>query len=111
MTRKISRQLVFGLVFLSVLIALTLLHHISPVSGGYRMDVFPVNGGWGYQVYKGHEVLIYQPFIPVIAGKIPFPDRKSARRTGRLVIDRLEQGKLPRITPADLNELGIAPSP
>jgi hypothetical protein len=68
---------------------------------------YKVPGGWGYQIEHNAKVYIDQPFIPLISGKHAFPDRKSARKTGKLVLKRLNEQKLPVLNFDDLHTLGL----
>jgi hypothetical protein len=72
-----------------------------------RVKPYRLNAGWGYQVLVQKEVLINQPFIPAIPGQKAFPTRELARKTGRVVKEKLLQNKLPSVTLSDLMALGI----
>jgi hypothetical protein len=76
-------------------------------SGNDKVIPYKVSGGWGYQIEHNEKVYIDQPFIPLISGKHAFPDRKSARKTGKLVLKRLKEQKLPVISYDDLHKLGL----
>lgn len=76
--------------------------------GDYSMEVVEVDGGYGYKIYRDQKPYIFQPFIPVVAGKYSFGSEEDAEQVGRLVLDRLSKGEDFSVTMEDLNRLGIA---
>ena len=72
-----------------------------------KVSTYTVGKGWGYQIIVKDKVFIDQPFIPVLPGKIPFPDKRAAYRTGRLVKKRLLNHEPPAITRDDLIQLEL----
>ncbi|MBN2348121.1 MAG: DUF4907 domain-containing protein [Bacteroidales bacterium] len=73
----------------------------------YGLQVFPSDNGYGYQIVKNNNILIHQPFIPAIQGNIPFTDKSSARKVGKMVIHKIQNNQLPSITPAELRSVKI----
>jgi hypothetical protein len=69
--------------------------------------VIRVGNGWGYELYNDKKVIIHQEIIPVIEGNSPFLSRKDARKTGKLVLQKLYKGRIPLITRQELDSLGI----
>jgi hypothetical protein len=69
--------------------------------------VIRVENGWGYELFDGEKIIIHQDVIPVIEGNSPFLSRKDARKTGKLVLQKLNDGKIPIITGQDLDSLRI----
>jgi len=72
-----------------------------------RLTIFPSGNGWGYQIEKHKKTFIYQPFIPVIQGKHPFPSQESARKIGEKVMSKIRSNQIPVITEQDLLNEGI----
>ncbi len=73
--------------------------------------VFRVEGGWGYEIIKNGKVLIYQPFIPVIEGRIPFRDSNDALITALCVIEKIRKNKIPpALTHFELDSMEVIPS-
>jgi hypothetical protein len=108
-TRKIKGyRLLFisiAIVLLSVVAYQVFFH--ARTSDTLKIETFRVSGGWGYNIVTRGRVFIYQPFIPGIPGKKPFPDRKSALGAAKMVKSKLEQGKLPSLTPEDILKTGL----
>jgi hypothetical protein len=102
------KRIIYPLLFvlLSAVIAYNIFNIVSE-RVNYRAKAIKVEGGWGFQIKHKNKVLINQPFIPGRQGKVPFPDRKSAITTGRLVIERIESHTLPLISPEDLIRMGL----
>jgi hypothetical protein len=71
----------------------------------YNVDLFKTEQGWGYDIVKNKQVYIHQPFIPAVEGQVPFPDKSSARKTGRLVIKKLRNHKTPSITQEEIKAI------
>jgi hypothetical protein len=71
----------------------------------YKVKLFESGSGWGYDIMAGRKPYIHQPFIPVIEGEVPFNDKRSARKTGRLVIQKLRKHHSPALTREELESL------
>lgn len=69
--------------------------------------VIRVENGWGYELYSREKVIIHQEIIPVIEGENPFLSRKDARKTGKLALQKIREGRIPLITKKDLDSLMI----
>ena len=80
---------------------------ITLAGRGHFYEVEPyINGdGWGYDILKKKKVHIHQPFMPAVEGEVPFPDRKSAKKTGRLVIKKIRKHKSPAITKEEIRSI------
>ncbi|MDP4221742.1 MAG: DUF4907 domain-containing protein [Bacteroidota bacterium] len=76
-------------------------------SGGhfYKVKIIESGQGWGYDILVKNKPYIHQPYIPVIEGETPFPDKKSAMGTGRLVVKKLKSHKIPYITKEELDSI------
>jgi hypothetical protein len=71
----------------------------------YEVELYKNGDGWGYDILKKKKVHIHQPFIPAVEGEVPFPDRKSAKNTGRLVIKKIRNNESPAITREEINAI------
>ena len=67
-----------------------------------ELQTFQLGNGWGYKILVNKKTLIYQPTIPAIDTVCPFPDERSARRTGLLVLNRLKHNLDISVTMEDL---------
>ena len=107
MTKIFKKRIYYPLFF--ILFSGIIVFNIVRITTSHRDKVVPykVPGGWGYQIENNEKVYIDQPFIPLISGKHAFPDRKSAHKTGKLVIKRLKEQELPVLTYDDLHTLGL----
>lgn len=69
-----------------------------------ELQTFQLGNGWGYKIVLNKKTLIYQPTIPAIDSVQSFPTETSARKTGLLVLERLNQNKDFSITTDDLKD-------
>jgi hypothetical protein len=91
---------------LSCFILYKVYQFISP-SDYNSVKTYKVSDGWGYQIIIKEKVLIDQPFIPGLPGIKAFPDKKSAAKTGKIVLERLLNHQSPTITKEDIKEIGL----
>ena len=75
---------------------------------GYRVAVFKIEIGWGYQIEGKNKVYIYQPFIPTIEGKHAFKTKEEAMRTGSLVLKKLKENMNPTVYVHELDSLQVS---
>lgn len=72
---------------------------------------FPTSGvadGFGYSIYVGNEMRIFQPNIPVVAGNSGFHSRVDAESMARIVKYKVENHMMPpSITLHELDSAGI----
>jgi len=71
----------------------------------YRLDLIKSDSGWGYDVLVNKKLYIHQPYIPAVEGQQPFRDKRTARKTGKLVIRKLKNHKIPSVTKEELKEI------
>jgi hypothetical protein len=69
------------------------------------LEVIRSGEGWGYDILKNNKIYIHQPYIPAIEGQFPFKDKKSARKTGKLVVKKLREHKLPSVSVDEVKEI------
>lgn len=58
-----------------------------------ELQTVQLENGWGYKILLNKKTLIYQPTIPAIDTQMPFPDKKSARKVGKIVLEKIAEGK------------------
>ena len=102
---KIKRNFLLTALLLAMGVGL---YHLPLYRNRYSMEIVKVDDGYGYKIYQDQKPYIFQPFIPVVAGKYSFGSEKDAEQVGRLVLDRLSKGEDFSVTMEDLNRLGIA---
>jgi len=73
----------------------------------YDLNVVKHEQGWGYEILRDHKPFIYQQYIPAIEGNKAFADKRSAKKTGRLVISKLRHHQMPAVSQEELKELGV----
>ena len=107
-TKKTKR---YRLVLLSLAIAvLSLIAYrvfLGPSTETLHVKTFRVSGGWGYQINIHQKLYIYQPFIPAVPGKKPFPNRMTALRAAKTVKAKLLRGQRPDLTMDDILKTGV----
>ncbi len=77
-------------------------------------DLLPVNltairtpYGWGYKIFVDNKIFITQETIPAIEGNHPFKSKEAALAVGKLTVKKLVSGKIPSITPEELDSLKV----
>jgi len=96
-----KKFIAFALFLVIVIIAFTFIGR----GHFYKAELFRSGQGWGYDILKNEKVYIHQPFIPAIEGEVPFSDKRSARKTGKLVISKLMRQKSPTVTKEELERI------
>lgn len=71
----------------------------------YEIDLFKSDNGWGYDVLVKNKPYIHQPYMPAVEGQVPFSSRQSARKTGRLVIKKIQNHEIPAVTPEEIKDI------
>lgn len=80
---------------------------ISCNGGGhfYSLKVKRSGDGWGYEIRINNRPYIHQPYIPAVEGNLPFSDKKTARKTGRIVIKKLKDQQPPGLTREEIEKI------
>lgn len=73
-----------------------------------RYEVFKEQAGWGYRIIQKDTVFIQQQQIPAIQGYKYFQTKEDATNTAKLIVRKLIHHKLPMVTIAELDSLGVA---
>ena len=71
----------------------------------YEVSLFKSGDGWGYDISKKDKIYIHQPYMPAVEGQVPFKDKRSAKKTGRLVVKKIRNHKLPAVTKEELESV------
>lgn len=74
---------------------------------------FKTNGGWGYEIYLDGKRYIRQPFIPAVAGNVPFATKEDAQKVAALIVKKMsvKSSSLPAVSIQELQALHIAAIP
>ncbi len=99
----INRKIFAGIILLLILVAAGLA--ISKRNQTFKVNVFESSNGWGYDILRKNKIIIHQPFMPAVQGEIAFRNKSAARKTGRLVVKKLENKQLPTINKEELNTI------
>jgi hypothetical protein len=96
-----KKSLIFALfpVILVVVMTLAVRGHF------YKVALFKSEDGWGYDILVKDKAYIHQPYMPALEGEIPFKDKRSARKTGRLVIRKIRNHELPAVTREEIKSI------
>jgi len=70
-----------------------------------KVEVYKSEQGWGYDIIINKKKVIHQPYMPAIAGKCTFQNKKAARQTGELVLEKIKKKQTPAITEQELNDI------
>ena len=62
---------------------------------------------WGYEIKLQGNTIIRQLTIPCVQGNQPFKSKTDAKKTGRVVIRKLNNMQIPSITIDELKQLGV----
>ena len=75
----------------------------------YKYVIIPASGKtWGYDIYKGKQLLIHQPCIPGLPGNEGFKTKGDAEKIARLVIEKIKMGKMPpTVTVEEMKKLNV----
>jgi hypothetical protein len=68
------------------------------------VKVIKVDGGWGYEIAQGKKVIISQPYLPAMPGRVAFKSESDAEKIGSLVVEKLKTGQNPSVTPEELKQ-------
>ena len=96
-----KKPLIFALFLVIIIVTITL----AGRGHFYEISLFKSEDGWGYDILKKDNVYIHQPYMPAVEGQVPFRDKISARKTGRLVIKKIRNHKSPAITKEEIKSV------
>jgi hypothetical protein len=71
----------------------------------YDYHVFHAQKGWGYDILVDDRRIIHQEEIPVIPEARGFESREQAEKTASIIINKLEQNKLPTLTKFEIEQV------
>lgn len=68
----------------------------------YALKVVQMDTHWIYEISHKNKLLIRQEYIPTVKGKQVFKSEKDAKVIGKIVLEKLTDNEIPRITVKDL---------
>lgn len=71
----------------------------------YTVDVINIEKGWGYNILRDNKLIIHQPYIPAKNGQFVFRNKYDAKKTGQLVVKKLQNSQSPRIRIDELDSI------
>ena len=96
-----KKLLIFALFLAIIVITITL----AGRGHFYEVSLFKSGEGWGYDILKKEKVYIHQPYMPAVEGQVPFKDKRSAKKTGGLVIIKIRNHKSPAVTREEIKSI------
>jgi hypothetical protein len=99
----INKKILTGLALLLILAVISIIFNNR--DHNYRVKVFNSEHGWGYDILIKNKLIIHQPYMPTVSGQVAFGDKSLARKTGRLVVKKLQNNQSPSITKDELNSI------
>lgn len=112
-TSKRSLVIVAAIAAMSCMAAYIFLSH-DRANDRLKVELLPFERadkrGWGYEIKVDHQTFIRQETIPAVAGDRAFHSREDAVKTGSLALRKLLKGKLPALSLAEVQSLGIVKS-
>lgn len=68
-------------------------------------NVFEGTHGWGYDILVNNKLFIHQELIPAVQGQTGFKTKTQAEQAARLIINKMESGRLPTVTTFELEPI------
>jgi hypothetical protein len=99
----INKKILAGIVLLLILVAVGIV--INNRNHHYVVNLIESKQGWGYNILRGNKLIIHQPYMPAVSGQIPFGNKYSAKKTGHLVVKKLQNKLSPRIKIDELDSI------
>lgn len=87
--KKIGGVCVVLLLLIIVIISYVKITDQTVNHNNLELQTFRTDGGWGYTILLNKKTIISQPIIPAIDTVMPFPDEKSAKRIGQIVVKKI----------------------
>ncbi|GAB5400124.1 MAG: hypothetical protein Aureis2KO_17090 [Aureisphaera sp.] len=110
MEKNISYVRAVSIIFM-VVVSLTLLatNYLKDDETTYRSEIAQLSDSphWYYEIYENNKLIIKQKHIPGVKGLQGFQSQDEARKVASKVMEKLENGNFPTISPQELEELSI----
>jgi len=96
-----KKSLIFALFLVIIVVTITL----AGRGHFYKVALFKSEDGWGYDILVKDKAYIHQPYMPAVEGQVPFRDKRSAKKTGRLVVKKIRNHELPAVTKEEIESI------
>ncbi len=77
----------------------------QPARPALSARVFQTTAGWGYDILVNDSLFIHQETMPVTGGGKGFAHKEWAEKASRLIINKMENGRHPRLTSFDMAQI------
>jgi len=104
MLRMINKKTLIGLTLLIMLVVVVGRFH-NKRNHHYTVDVINIEQGWGYNILCDNKLIIHQPYMPAKNGQFTFQNKYDAKKTGQLVVKKLQNSQSPRIRIDELDSI------
>src|SRR5450759_3928917 len=104
MLRMINKKTLIGLTLLIMLVVVVGRFH-NKRNHHYTVDVINIEQGWGYNILCDNKLIIHQPYMPAKNGQFTFQNKYDAKKTGQLVVKKLQNSQSPRIRIGELDSI------
>jgi hypothetical protein len=106
MTRR-HNVIVIGIAFIIsvVILVISFSRQHSTKPQPVSAKIFQGPNGWGYDIWVHDTLFIHQEFIPAIAAKKGFSEKIQAEKAAGLVLQKMQQDKLPTLTKFDIDRI------
>ena len=75
------------------------------VNGSFVLNTIETKHGWGYKILLHQHLIVYQESITGRIGSSGFKCRKTAKKAGEMVIDKLGHYRVPSLSKQEVNML------
>jgi hypothetical protein len=103
MLRMINKKTFLGLTLLIMLVVFESV--LNKRDHHYTVDVISSEQGWGYNILCDNKLIIHQPYMPAKNGQFAFQNKYDAKKTGQLVVKKLQNFQSPRIRIDELDAI------
>lgn len=108
MLKMMMTRVSFKLYFIPLLVTTLFFTGCSKASKpNLQGTVYAVGTGFGYKVTVNGKLYINQTSIPALPGKLQFCDSTDARNVCNKVLEKMNHGQTPFVTPEELKQLNI----
>jgi Domain of unknown function (DUF4907) len=103
MLKMINKKTLYGLTLLIMLVVFGSV--LNKRDHHYTVDVINSEQGWGYNILYNNKLIIHQPYMPAKNGQFAFQNKYDAKKTGQLVVKKLQNCQSPRVRIDELDSI------